>query len=335
MGMRRRCGPPGVLVGHSAAEALKHLERDASLAVRVRWALDADTAHSLHALLAGDKGTRSVRSAFVDSFYGADDMPAAGRWLRCREITSDPCIGGAVGGLVASSEEAGATRVWCMRVSRCVGNGGQDGEPSVDDDDGGDGDLFGSTKHDVGVESDADTGRDGTNDGKRQRAAAPTSRMNATYASQRRRRRIYVHSDECDDTRLLRVVAPDSAAADLSDLALGLYARIVVQRVVFKDVAPMAQMDIGALPSPSTLRITIDTMDLKGGYGRTLVQGSAVVGDAQSASRLVALLSAAGADPTAPPPPSKVVAYLARRRPVLCARLIKRGAVDEASFDTL
>lgn len=328
MGMRRRCGPSSALVGYSAVEALKHLERDASLPVRVRWALDAGTAQSLHALSTGGRGTRAVRSAFVDSFYGSDDMPAAGCWLRCREITSGPHVDGVAGGPVPP-EEVGAGRVWCMRVSRCVGNDGQDVEASVDADNDG---LIA-----VGTESQAhtDCGDAKSNGGNRHHKVTTTSRLSTTYGQQRRRRRIYAHSDECDDARLLRVVAPDSAAADLSDLALGIYARIAVQRVVFKDMAPTAAMGRDVSLPLTTLRIAIDTMDLKGGSGRTLVQGSAVVGDAQSASRLVALLCAAGVDPAAPPPPSKVAAYLAWRRPVLCARLIKRGAVDEASFDTL
>lgn len=316
-----------MLVGHSAVEALEHLERDASLAVRVRWALDADTAQSLRTLLINGEGARAVRSAFVDSFYGADDMPAAGRWLRCREVTSGPCVDDGVDrGQAAPLEEAGSGRTWCMRVARCVGNGGHNREAADDHDD--DDDQPGGARD--AVDAEDDIGTDHHDDGSQRRQPVLTSRPKATRTLQRRRRRIYAHNDECDDARLLRVVAPDSPAADLSDLGLGIYARIAVQRVVIKDAGSTVHV---AGATPPALRIVIDSMDMKGGRGHTLVQGSAVVGDVQSASRLIALLRAAGVDPTAPPPPSKVVAYLAWRRPVLCARLVKRGAVDEASFD--
>ncbi|AVK76520.1 hypothetical protein pneo_cds_913 [Pandoravirus neocaledonia] len=331
MGMRRRCGPPSVMVGYSATEAVRHLERDPSLAVRVRWTLDADATQRLRALATAQKGARTVRSTFVDSFYGADDMPAAGRWLRCREVTSGPYVDdGGVGAAPTPADVEGAVgRAWCMRTARCVGNAGHNNRETPHDHGGGDDPRTGMKQ----AEDDMSTDDSATKVDEVNRPCpdSPTLRPGTERAQQRRRRRIYVHSDECDDTRLLRTVAPDSHAVDLSDLALGLYARIAVQRVVIKCSASMTQ-DSTDLPS-TLLRIVIDTMDMKGGRGRTVVQGSAVVGDAQSASRLVALLRAAGVDPDAPPPPPKVAAYLAWRRPVLCARLIKRGAVDEASFD--
>nr|UDO46989.1 CYTH-like domain motif-containing protein [Pandoravirus massiliensis] len=327
----RRRGPRSVLVGYSATEAQRHLARDTSLAVRVRWALDADAAQRMHAILIDDKDMRTARSTFVDSFYGADDMPAAGRWLRCREVTSGRCADTTSASPLAGT--FGVERAWCLRVSRYANNsGGCDAFAAPSKDVAlGHGGTARSDDTETGVNARDRVGVENggvAQGGFREGAAHPVLPMPIECASHRRRRRIYVHTDECDETRLLHVVAPESAAADLSDLALGLYARITVQRVTFVDAAA-PQAACRSTPP----RIAIDTVVFQGGRGRTLVQGTAVVGDEQSASRLVALLCAVGVDPSAPPPPPKVAAYLAWRRPVLCARLIKRGALDEALFD--
>ncbi|AGO83259.1 hypothetical protein pdul_cds_997 [Pandoravirus dulcis] len=298
--MRACKRPRGVVVGYSADEALEHLRRDAALPVRVRWTLDASTAATLHAALTADRAVVATRATFVDSFHGSDDMPALGWWLRRRD-----------------SDHAAS---WCMRVARRV-----KARPTGDDGDGDDRDDDDET-NDIGNDGDdratratacedhtASTAPNGTDGGGTGAAKASRPR--------RRRRRCgaYVYSDIDDDDHLVAMVAPDSGARDLSALCLGLYARVSVSRTTYH---------LAGVAAAPALCVVVDRATLGGGSaGSVALQGTAVVCDAAAARRLIDVLAAAGVDTGRAPPPSKVAAYLARRRPALYARLVQRGAL--------
>ncbi|AVK75532.1 hypothetical protein pqer_cds_1110 [Pandoravirus quercus] len=138
------------------------------------------------------------------------------------------------------------------------------------------------------------------------------------------RPRVYIHNDIDDDGHLVAMVAPESGARDLSALCLGLYARVSVGRTTYRLTA-------GPHAAPP-LCVVVDRVALGGsGAGSVTLQGTAVVRDPAAAQRLVDVLAAAGVDTSRAPPPSKVAAYLARRRPALYARLVQRGALDPSS----
>ncbi|BCU03053.1 hypothetical protein [Pandoravirus japonicus] len=232
-------------------------------------------------------------------------MPALGWWLRRRD-----------------SDHAAS---WCMRVARRAKT-----RPTDDDDDGDSDDHY---RHD---DDDVESNDVGKGDDYAARAsigehhmasAAPNGTdgdvAGAVKVSQPRRRRrprgAYVHSDIDDDDRLVAMVAPDSGAHDLSALCLGLYARVGVSRTTYHLAG------VGAAPA---LCLVVDRATLGGGStGSVALQGTAVVRDAAAAQRLIDVLAAAGVDTGRAPPPSKVAAYLERRRPALYARLVQRGAL--------
>lgn len=279
--MRARKRGRGVLVGYSVDEALDHLRRDPSLPVRVRWALDAHAAAGLDAFLTVKQGAASSRSAFVDSFHGGDDLPAAGWWLRCRDVDAgqrhDPTTAPVAVGQKTPGFLAG---MWSMRVVRRLGDRRSGGLCVAKDDDDG--------------------------------------------SERRAHRHVYVHTDIDDDARLAAMVAPDSATYDLATLSLGLYARVGVLRVAY-DLPGSCEATATSPP----LRVLVDRAALGGnGDASVLFYGTAVVRDAASALRLGGVLAAVGIDTSQAPPPSKVAAYLARRRPALYARLVQRGALD-------
>ncbi|AJF96832.1 CYTH-like domain motif-containing protein [Pandoravirus inopinatum] len=289
----RTCKPPrAVLVGYSADEALGHLRRDPTLPVRVRWLLDASTAATLHATLTSDQGAEVTCMTFVDSFHGSDDLPALGWWLRRRDMD---------GSADAIS--------WCMRVARRV--------KSHPDNDNNNNNRDESKSDGITLKED---NRDHTD---------PVAREIDDDGATRHRRgqgrpRVYVHNDIDDDGHLVAMVAPESGARDLSALCLGLYARVSVGRTTYHLAA-------GPHAAPA-LCVVVDRVALGGsGAGSVALQGTAVVRDPAAAQRLINALTAAGVDTSRAPPPSKVAAYLVRRRPALYARLVQRGALDPSS----
>nr|UMO78235.1 hypothetical protein [Pandoravirus belohorizontensis] len=297
--MRARKRPRGVVVGYSADEALEHLHGDTALPVRVRWALDASTAATLHATLTADRTVMATRATFVDSFHGSDDMPALGWWLRRRD-----------------SDHAAS---WCMRVARRVKT--RCASDDADSDDHHDHDE----SNNPGKDDDCDTRATarGNHTASIARDSTDGGVAGAAKVSQPRRRRrhcgVYVHSDIDDDDHLVAMVAPDSGARDLSALCLGLYARVGVSRTTYH---------LAGVATAPALCVVVDRATLGGSSaGSVALQGTAVVCDAAAAQRLIDVLAAAGVDTGRAPPPSKVAAYLARRRPALYARLVQRGVL--------
>ncbi|AGO85613.1 hypothetical protein psal_cds_1266 [Pandoravirus salinus] len=193
---------------------------------------------------------------------------------------------------------------WCMRVVRGV-------SPRRDDaDDKGCGDA-----------SDRVEPRD--TDGRGRTGYDVQGARGSVHEQERGRHRARVYNDIDDDDngRLVAMVAPESNARDLSTLCLGLYARLSVSRTTYHVPA-----DPGAV---SGLCVVVDRVALGGsGAGSVVLQGTAVARDPVAARRLVDVLAAAGVDTARAPPPSKVAAYLARRRPALYTRLVHRGALD-------
>lgn len=295
------CVRSTIVVATSAADALRRIQQSPSVPVRVRWDLGrqsaADVLIEAARTMAADTA-RIEQMDMDDAFYGDESLILAGRWLRCRHISSPVDLAHASNVETRGSPpkvpdhrtngasertQVRAGRRWTMRVTRRL--------PSVP------------------VPSTPDSTAD-ENENQDENADA------------------YEYVGIEDEMRIMSTIAPNSCAIDLDAALLDLYARIRTKRTIIdvytdalieKDTADRRTKD-----QAPVVRLYVDRVSL--GATSELVHASATFRCAQEIECVCRFLEgAAGIDTASAAPPSKIASYLQRRRQALFARLVERG----------